>query len=327
MAHRHPDGMASMKYLLFLFLTVYPLGAAASGNVDQDGKELVEQAESRTDIFELPSFEMRASIRMGNSGSPIDGTFLLLWNGPDRWREEISIPGYSEVTVGGKSTISLKRSTHFIPLQIDQLHSALRYPISLGSLTPWPNERVKKIRDEKVNGAKVRCVEIGDRENHHREVCVNASTGVIVRQLPFLDRDMRPIGTKLFPYFLSYSEDGKIIAQVRVTDLKTTDQLPPSTFTPPPGAVTRAGCMNPNPARAVYKAPPQWQSLVQGTVAIYALIAADGMLHNIQVVSGVNPELNKASIEAVQKSRYEPATCNGTAVDSEIVIKINYWLR
>jgi len=316
-----------MKYLLFLFLTVYPLAVAASDHLDQEGKALVEQAERRTDIFELPSFEMRASIRMDNSGSPIEGTFLLLWNGPDQWREEISLPGYSEVTVGGKNTISLKRSSDFIPLQVDQLHSALRYPISYGSLTRWPNEKVKKIRDEKINGAKVRCVEIGDQENHHREVCVDPSAGVIVRQLPFLDRDMTPIGAKLFPHFLSYSEDGKVLAQVQVSDLSTPAQFPSFAFDRPPGATVRAGCMSPNPARAVYKAPPHWQSLVQGTVAIYALIAADGMLHNIQVVSGVNPELNGASLEAVQKSRYEPATCNGTAVDSEIVIKINYWLR
>lgn len=321
-----------MKYLLFLFLAVYPLAVAASGNLDQEGKELVEQAERRTNIFELPSFEMRASIRMDNSGSPIEGTFLLLWNGPDQWREEISLPGYSEVTVGGKNTISLKRSTHFIPLQVDQLHAALRYPISYGSLTSWPNEKVKKIRDEKVNGAKVRCIEIGDRENHHREVCVDASTGVIVRQLPFLDRDMTPIGAKLFPHFLSYSEDGKVLAQVQVNDLKTTDRLPPSAFTPPPGAVVRAGCINPSPARLVNRVHPQYpeaarQSLVQGQVGIYALMATDGILRDLQVVSGPSPELNKAALDAVQNWRYEPATCDGTAIESEIVITINFTLH
>jgi hypothetical protein len=210
-------------YLLLVFLLVtQPRLLAATDMAKQEGQDLIEQAETKTDIFELPSFEMKANLRIDNNGKPLDGTYLLLWNGSERWREEINFPAYSEVRVGAKGVVFLKRNMDFIPLQIARLHSTLGHGFGLtGSflgLAPRPNETVKKVKDQKVNGVKVECVEITDHENHSREVCVDASTVTIVRQKPFFDKEMMPIGTKLFPHFLSYVESGKSLVDIHVTD-------------------------------------------------------------------------------------------------------------
>jgi TonB family protein len=154
---------------------------------------------------------------------------------------------------------------------------------------------------------------------------------VLVRQSPFVDKELRPFGTKLFPSFLSYVENGKPLVEVHVTEIRTTDPLPSSAFEPPPGSVSKPGCRNPTPGRLVKRVPPAYPpaerlSHVEGTVWIYALLGADGVLHNVRIVSGVDPGLNKASLDAVQQWHYEPYTCSGTPVDIETVLSVNYRL-
>ena len=328
--------MKSYLLLLLFWLVIQASVLTASDKAKQEGKELIELAEAKTNIFALPSLEMKANVRIENKGKPLDGSYLLLWNGPEQWREEISFPDYNEVQVGGKGIVFLKRSTDFIPVRIDQLHSALGYGSgmqqSFTHVALGPDETVKKIHDRKINGSKADCVEVSDHDNHAREVCVDRPTGVLVRRGPFLDRELMPVGAKLFPRFMSYVENGKPLAEIQVTELKATDQLPPSAFVPPPGAVSKPGCMNPNPPHLVKRVMPRYpeqeqQSHVEGTVSIDALIGKDGSVSQLRIVSGVTPGLNKASLDAVQQWRYEPATCNGVALDIEAVLTVNYSLR
>ena len=141
-----------------------------------------------------------------------------------------------------------------------------------------------------------------------------------------------PIGTKLFPRFLSYVENGKPLAEVQVTELKTTEQLPASAFEPPVGAVSKPGCMRPSTGLLVKKVTPSYpasekQARVQGTVTMYGLIGADGVPHGLRIVSGVTPGLNKASLDAVQQWRYKPYTCDGIgAVEVETLMVVNFSL-
>src|ERR1039457_1044385 len=258
--------------LVFLLLT-HSSTLAASNKARREGKDLVEQAEIRN-IFGLATLEMKASVRIDNKGQPLDGSYMLLWNGREQWREEISLPGYSEVKVGGKGIVYLKRSTDFMPLHLSELYKALSY--GRGRLVRRePEETVKQVHDRKVNGVKVGCAEIAEQQYHTtlREVCVDLSTGGLVRQPPFLDSEMMPIGTKLFPRFLSYVENGKPLAEVQVTELKTTEQLPSSAFEPPVGTVSKPGCMATNTGLLIKKVTPSYpasekQAHAQGTVTM-----------------------------------------------------------
>jgi hypothetical protein len=320
-----------MKPYLPLILVIFAhssiLGAA--NMVTQEDKDLPGQAEKKADIFELPSFEMKANVRIINKGQPLDGSYVFLWNGPDQWREEINLPGYSEVHVGGKGVVFNKPSSDFMLFEIRYLRSALDYGrrIALG-----PKDTFKRVHDRNVNGVKVKCALIADQENHNRDVCVDALTGALVRQTPFLDRELTPVGAKLFPRFLSYVENGKSLAEVQVTELKTTEPSPPSAFEPPAGAVSNPGCWNPDGGRLVKRVNPIYPVServfhAQGTVALYAVIAADGILHNLRIISGVTPGLNKASLDGVEQWRYEPFTCKGKPVDVETVVFVNYALN
>src|SRR5580704_3068604 len=65
----------------------------------------LEQAVAKTNIFDLPSFAMKANAQIEEHGKLVDGTYQLLWNGPDEWKQEVIFPGYREVQIGGKGTV------------------------------------------------------------------------------------------------------------------------------------------------------------------------------------------------------------------------------
>jgi TonB family protein len=308
--------------LAALLLTLSSLLSASDKT--HEGEEILEQARLRSDIRELPSFTMKATVKIENQRKLLEGEYELLWNGPNQWREEISFPGFHEVQIGGSGTVAVKRNLDFVPLRVHQLYLALSY--GRGGLTLRPDERMKQVRTRKVNGIEARCVEITSKVNI-REICVDASTGAVVRDHPFIDKEFAPVGAKMFPHILSYIEEGKTVAQAEVTELKTTEQLPSSAFEVPAGSSSKPSCMNPTVGRVIKRINPSYpesERRRQGTVAIYAVIGADGSPHNLRIVSGVSPGLNKASLDAVQQWRYEPYMCQSTPVEVETVIQVNY---
>ena len=137
---------------------------------------------------------------------------------------------------------------------------------------------------------------------------------------------------KVISSFLSYVENGKPLAEVQVTELKTTEQLPSSAFEPPVGAVSHPGCMAVSTGLLIKKVLPSYpvlekQSGAQGTVKMSALIGTDGVPHGLRIVSGLTPGLNKASLDAAQQWRYKPYTCDGIgAVEVETLIVVNFSL-
>jgi TonB family protein len=220
------------------------------------------------------------------------------------------------------------------------LHSALGYSSQESSLdqssffnrAPRPSVAVKEVHERTIDGAKAECVEIIASEKLTREVCVDQTTGTLLREKRlFLDGGLTPIGSKLFPRSMALIEDGRSVAEVQITEFKTGEELPASLFDPLAGAISRAGCMNPVPGRLVHRVDPQYPvedrfSHISGTVAIYAVIDKAGIPQGLQIVSTVHPSLDKPSLEAIRKWRYEPDTCGGNPVDTETVIEVHFVL-
>ena len=313
--------------LAVLLLTVTSLLSVSDKT--QEGQELLDQARLKSDLHALPSFTMKAAVKIDNQGESLAGKYLLLWNGPDQWREEIAFPGFHEVRVGGSGTVATKRDVDFLPLRIHQLQRVLGY--GEDGLTLREDEKIKQVHARKVNKVEARCLEITSKENS-REVCVNPLTGGPVRDHPFFDEGRAPIETIVFPHTLSYREEKKPVVEVEVTDIRVGEHLPSSSFGVPAGAVSAASCMNPSEGRLIKKVPPLYPNSEklahrEGTIAIYALIGADGSPRNLRIIESVSSGLDAASLDAVRQWRYEPYRCQGTPVSQETVIQVNYKLN
>jgi TonB family protein len=302
---------------------------------------LLEAAVSKTNIFELPAFQMKARIQVRSANKYLDGSYQLLWHGPEQWREEIVLPGYTEVQVGGKGMLWIQRSTDFLPLSISGLRSALGFgsaasfgPRRFGSLFRLglvQNDTIKDIHARKEHGEPVTCVKVEDDQKVSSEICVNVSSGTILRDSQFEDKDFQLFSGKIFPRSLSFSEDGNAVARVNISELTIPSEFPQDAFTPPTGISPLAGCMNPSPVHIVKKVSPEYPEVarhayIQGRVGVDVWIGTNGIPQINKVVARVSPDLDRSTQEAIAQWRYEPATCGGTPVATETVLSIKYSL-
>jgi protein TonB len=67
------------------------------------------------------------------------------------------------------------------------------------------------------------------------------------------------------------------------------------------------------------------QARIQGTVVLQAVIAKDGTVRDLRLVSG-HPMLVPAAIEAVKLWRYRPYLLNGEPVEVDTQINVNFTL-
>ncbi|HEV3483234.1 MAG TPA: TonB family protein [Candidatus Acidoferrales bacterium] len=79
----------------------------------------------------------------------------------------------------------------------------------------------------------------------------------------------------------------------------------------------------------IRKADPKYPSdlikaHVQGEVVLYAIIRKDGSVDSIQVVRGLDPQLDQNAIQALGEWKFRPATRAGHPVDVEAVVHIPF---
>jgi protein TonB len=67
------------------------------------------------------------------------------------------------------------------------------------------------------------------------------------------------------------------------------------------------------------------QARVQGSVNLEAVIAADGTIEGLKIISG-HPMLVMAAVEAVKQWRYRPYLLNGSPVEVQTTIQVNFTL-
>ena len=67
------------------------------------------------------------------------------------------------------------------------------------------------------------------------------------------------------------------------------------------------------------------QARIQGQVVLRAVIRRDGVIENLQVLSG-HPMLVQVAIDAVKQWRYRPFSLNGEPVEVETQVTVNFVL-
>jgi periplasmic protein TonB len=84
-------------------------------------------------------------------------------------------------------------------------------------------------------------------------------------------------------------------------------------------------------AALIYKVQPQYPVTARnmqlaGTVYLRAIIATDGTVRQLEVISG-NPILANPALQAVRQWRYQPTRLNGEPVEVETLITVNFILN
>jgi TonB family protein len=82
----------------------------------------------------------------------------------------------------------------------------------------------------------------------------------------------------------------------------------------------------PVPLRKVDPKYPQLaiKKRIEGEIILYAIIRKDGSVDSIQLVRGIDPQLDSNSMEALSRWQFRPGTREGQPVDLEAVVHIPF---
>jgi TonB family protein len=151
--------------------------------------------------------------------------------------------------------------------------------------------------------------------------------------------DFEPFDEYLHAYKIAGAQENLLSALRQAGQLKA--GAAPATVAPPkvkegrpsaagtiPKRVRMAG--ETESARLIFQPKPEYPPLatmgrIQGMVRLRAIIAKDGTIDELKVLSG-HPLLVKSAMDAVPKWRYQPLLLNGTPVEVETEIDVNYTL-
>jgi TonB family protein len=95
-----------------------------------------------------------------------------------------------------------------------------------------------------------------------------------------------------------------------------------------PASTSASEVAEPSPLRKVDpKYPPNAiAENIEGEVILYAVIRRDGSVDSIQLVKGIDPQLNNNAMRALAQWKFRPAERNGEPVDLEAIVHIPFHL-
>ena len=104
----------------------------------------------------------------------------------------------------------------------------------------------------------------------------------------------------------------------------------PSVIVPPAPVVRAPITSHAMEAYLVHRVQPEYPPLakaarIQGEVLVRAVIAKDGSIENLRVLSG-HPMLVPAALNAIRQWRYRPYFLNGEPVEVETQVTVNFVL-
>jgi TonB family protein len=99
------------------------------------------------------------------------------------------------------------------------------------------------------------------------------------------------------------------------TELRTDPNAPPSSDLNGPAPIRKVDPRYP---------PTLINEHVEGEVVLYAVIRRDGSVDSIQLVRGLDDELDKNALNALSQWKFRPATRQGEPVELEAIIHIPF---
>jgi TonB family protein len=250
------------------------------------------------------------------AGVDVPGTYLRVWGGSGRWRQEISVPGFSEIVVVNGNKKWILRSTAAEPNVLFSLGWGLQPKLQ------WePDEVAHAIRAEKHGAQRFQCIERGPKNGGWRTFCFDDTTGKLTtltnNGMSFEYSDWRQIDSRLVAGHVKMLGDEH---QEVDAELVSPGKSPSgdSDFIKPAGAEEWTYCEHQSPAVLTARSEPDFGlATLRGGVEVYGVIETDGHISHATVVSGSGKEFEKPALAAFSRWRFRPAMCDGVPIRTE----------
>jgi TonB family protein len=320
----------------------------ASAGDKKTPEEIIAAAKNAVSFGLIGPFEMQADIRVATPNGEQKGTYLLDWAAPDRFRREIHLPGYDEISVANGSVMYRKRNLDYTPLaafrseelmdpealvaqvQRDSMHPAVNVADFTGSTPSDGGQKLTELRMTEDSGRKTICIPIPS--NIYELICADGKRGwpvTIDRRSTADDEiiqygDYKRLGFGVVATKRQYFDGGRFLAAADVKQAKTVETFPQDTFGAPEGAEQVDWCDDENPAqRLPLKGPlPIDPQTFQNSEIVDAFVSADGTASRLEIIASGGPVADAGLRKIANLIHFTPTTCGSKAVSSEIPLII-----
>jgi len=311
---------------------------ARAGDNAAERAALLERARQLEDLRSEDGspFVLDAKIVATKDKGHASGTYRLTWFAPNRWHEELKLADFSRVRDGVDGGYRQIRSSDYQPPVIFDLDEMLD-PAALARI--GPKETVGKAHKERIGGVELSCVEILSKAYHHRELCFDPVTGLLVHATlgfggprEFDYARAVSLGTKQFPAEIKSQRKGDFSLDVAVQSLAASAADEASLPVPDPARSefwgTCKDAVLPELKQPVNPVYPQESKAnhEEGTVLLYARIESDGTVSHLSQLSAPSASLAQASLDAVSRWKYTPDMCGNTPETTETLIMVVFTL-
>jgi hypothetical protein len=325
--------------MILAFLSAWPSPSGGRGDdAGRPAEAVLERAERVTSLRVpgAPPFRLRlrAEFSLKNGGF-MEANYDLVWLRPDWWREEVKLPGFTDVAIAQDRVLWRKRNTEYVPMMEWLLMSLVRADRA-GALSD--RESVTGIRDREEAGHRLACVESRRDLFDVRERCFDATTGLLtVRQDRFFDRvyeyhDWATLGVRRFPQKIRVLQFSKQVAELQLVQIEHVDPGQVRSFTVAEDAKQELWCADMSPAGVLGgdlpRFPPPRNFLgprapLPHSLVIYMRVGVDGVPHDLRsLATPPGRSLDAETSAFLESLRFRPATCHGAAVESEWVDEV-----
>jgi TonB family protein len=266
-----------------------------------------------------------------------EGTFEELWAGPVKFKRTFTGKSFTQTDYGtDKGVLRSGLQDDVSPLLL-----AIRRELVTPLFSAEVVERetfVSKPID--ANGLKLHCLHANLSPDNGVTSCIEADRPVLrISALP--GEHLQALHNQILDYQnhsvagdLKFIRDGKLVLTAKVTSIQPLDPLNDGDFAPSVDALLLPRRVNISAGVAVgmiqHKVAPEYPyeargQRVQGTVSMQALIATDGRIKELRIISGPSVLL-KPALDAVRQWRYRPYLLNGDPVEVMTTINVIFSL-
>lgn len=273
------------------------------------------------------------------------GTYVLDWAAPDKFREEVHLPGYDEVKIASGKTLYIKRNADYVPLRAVEL-SDLMHP--LNALENLQRHKLRLEQDAKLtrnSGDQASKEQFGGStlaighalcvidSPFMSEMCADAKNYWPLKipvDVPEMDNMLvldkyKKLDGIYIPRERRYFENDEVTVEAMLKGFSSVKQFDPATFAPPAGAEQIDWCSSLIPAlrQPVKSMPVSSINDFPGPEMLYGLVGTDGSLRKFAVIESAGSKADTAIVNIAGLIRFQPATCDGKPVESETTFVIS----
>jgi hypothetical protein len=317
-----------------------------SSAADETPEELIAKARSLVSYSLAGPFELDANLEIvQQNGKKQKGVYILDWAAPDKFREEIHIPGYDEVKIASGTTLYRKQSTVDQPLRAYQIEALMNQDAVLNGFQsalisymklkatavsagdqPWPSPKVVTMGPGSPWYEKCVSVSWGevciDPEHEWPFEIVPAGLG----NSPLIEyADYRKFHGGFYPSNRRFMERGVTIIQADVKKMSSMRDFSADAFTLPQDAQTISWCPGEiTPQRLPLKPllPLPWEDFPDPEV-FFGVVNANGTLDKAVILESGGPKADADLRKFASQLAFSPATCDGKPVQSEGVFALD----